>query len=193
MKYFLLLVFGCCLLTSVSAQKTSRVKKVKQKESVKEQIVNPTALVIDSINVSIYITHHYPYCGGAYPDESEMNNYQPLANTNFVLINFTTNTETIVKSDSTGTLKLNLAPGKYGIKETYKNIPFEEFYEKYYVEGNDQTQAEGKECYRSWWSGLLSEFVIVDSATKIKSDCTIYDACFTGINPCLNYFGSWPP
>jgi hypothetical protein len=110
------------------AQKDKRVKK--EKKTKEESLEKDTAPTLKTFNVSIYITHYYPYCGGAYPDESQQNNYQPLRNTNFVLINFTANTETIVQSDSTGTLKLNLAPGKYGIKEMFKNIPFEEFYEK---------------------------------------------------------------
>lgn len=193
MKYFFILILASCLFTSASAQKKERVKKIKPERSIKDQTVDSSALFLQSFNVSIYITQYYPYCGGAYPDESEQNNYQPLRNSNFVLINFTTNTETMVQTDSTGTLKLNLAPGKYGIKELYKNIPFDEFYEKYYVGGNDQMKAEGKECYRGWWSSLLGEFIIVDPTTKIQSDYTIYSACFTGNNPCLSYFGPWPP
>ncbi len=181
------------LFTSASAQKKERVKKIKPERSIIEETVDSSTLVLQAFNVSIYITQHIPYCGGAYPDESEQNRNIPLIHANFVLINLTTNTQSIVQTDSTGTLKLSLAPGKYGLQEIYKNIPFDEFYAKYYNGGNSQIITEGKECYRSWWSRLLSEFIIVDPATTIQSDCTIYDACFTGNNPCLNYFGPYPP
>lgn len=193
MKYFLILVFGCWLCLSASAQKKERVKKIRDENHGKVQSIDSSSLVLPTFNVSIYFTHHYPYCGGAYPDESQLNNYQPLRNHSFLLINLTTNYDSLVKADSTGTLNLNLAPGKYGIKELYKNIPFEEFYQKYNTGENEYTQSMGKECYQQWWSSLMLEFRIVDNYTKIQRECSTSEDCFTGKNPCLSYFGPYPP
>lgn len=184
----LLVIFHAIQL---NAQKDKHIDKKKSHKEDSPQA--ESAQILSGPNVSIYFTHYYPNCGGAAPDESQMNNFQPLCNTPFLLMNLITNTDTLVKTDSTGRLNLNLAPGKYGIKELYKDIPFDEFYQKYNIGADMYTQNMGKECYQDWWSRLMLEFVITDETTTIQLEASTSDACFTGNNPCLIYTGPYPP
>ncbi|MBK7129418.1 MAG: hypothetical protein IPM74_07105 [Crocinitomicaceae bacterium] len=190
------LVMILFLSKSIYAQKENKVRNKK----VKTEIVQDTLKIVtedtitDDFNVSIKFMHYYPYCGGAYPDESELNNYFIFTNTTYNLINLTDKTKIQVKTDSLGYLNIFLPPGKYGIQELFKDCTFDEFYERYKSKTTDQyTEDQGTICYRSWWSSMLVEFEITDSTTVFTWEATTFSACFTGENPCLNYFGPYPP
>lgn len=158
----------------------------------KNVIVDSITSVDKNINVRIKFTHYYPYCGGATPNESQMNNYILLSNTNFILIDLVTENKTLVQTNSSGFLELNLLPGRYAIQETYKNCSFEEFMAG--VDRNADVFVEelDEDCYRKWWKSMLGEFTVV-ADEKLELAMGTASQCFTGINPCTIYNGPIPP
>jgi len=146
-----------------------------------------------SCNVFITITQYFPYCGGAYPTEQEMNNFSPLSNCNFILINLETKAESTIKTNSAGILILDLAPGNYAVKEMYKNCTYEEFLIKHPIISNQDMMNAGEECYKKWWSSYLCEFIITATGFIIEYEISLFDQCFTGNNPCISYLGPYPP
>jgi len=144
-------------------------------------------------NVEVNVTHYYPYCGGAYPDESDLNNYSILSNTSFMLYCLDSNEKIIVKSNANGTIKLNLKPGKYALREMYKECTYEEFAEKYKPKNIGNDYEEDPLCYKRWWASYFLEFTVESPEVKKVYDYSFYDACFTGNNPCISYFGPYPP
>lgn len=184
------------LSNTLYGQKENKVRNQKVKKEIIQDTLNVITenTLIDTCNVSIKFMHYYPYCGGAYPDESEMNNYVILTNTTFNLINLDDKSKIQVKTDSLGYLKILLPLGRYGIQELYKDCTFDEFYARYKSTTTDQyTEEQGIVCYRSWWSSMLVEFEITDSTPVFVWEATTFSACFTGDNPCMTYFGPYPP
>lgn len=144
-----------------------------------------------TFNVHLHIQHHYPYCGGAAPTEEMMNNYVAVSGT-YILINHTNNSESNVLAKN-GSIKIQLAPGRYSLRETYKNIPFNDFYAKHSVENGSNKQNRSEDCYKTWWESNLFEFEIGDTTKLIEQSTTTSSRCFIGINPCQIYTGPWPP
>ena len=142
-------------------------------------------------NLQLSIQKHHPYCGGAAPTEDMINNYT-LVSGYFILINKQTGTKSKVMSNN-GIIELNLEIGHYSIQETFKNISFNEFYKKYKSKDKMYRQNGSEDCFKKWWSTNLFEFDITDTTVFIKDETTIYDRCFTGNNPCVQYTGPYPP
>lgn len=199
-RFILFALFSILVLNPVNAQTKERNKTVrvnKRKATPVETVITPK---LDTevnptrpINVSIYIDHYYPYCGGAAPSYEQMNNYQAMANSNFVLVNLETGKKQIVKTDSTGHLNLLLPVGKYGIKELFKDCTFNEFLQKNTSSQGSYIQDMGEDCYKNWWASYLGEFSITDPSLIIDGHYSLSEGCFTGNNPCIVYLGPYPP
>lgn len=165
------------------------------------QYYNPNTTVIlpspDSAafrcNVIIAIDHYFPYCGGAYPTDDQMNNYQKIVNAPFLLIDLDTGEKQTVKTNTSGELVLNLKPGRYGLKETFKDCSFEKFMEHYTIESSDYYADGGIDCYKNWWASNFLEFTVTAVEEKQTLRYTFSDQCFTGNNPCISYMGPYPP
>ena len=191
--YYIILL---ALLAVSSNAYTQRKKKESKKVVTSEQTVKPDNVDFEkeksNVNISVY--QHIPYCGGAYPDEDQLNNSHPMTNTDFVLINLKDSSKTIVKTNASGTLELNLPSGNYAIQETFKNCSFEEFQLKNpVIKTGDYFQIGDEECYKTWWSSYLGTFTVVSHENGKSLIFTLYSACFTGNNPCLYYNGPYPP
>lgn len=192
MKTSLPILITMLLLVSAVASNAQNKYQIRSLKTVK-----PIGPIADSTsqpyNISIELDHHYPYCGGAYPDESEMYNYQILANATFHLYNIETGEKSNVKTDSTGTLKLNLPPGKYGLREMYKDCTFSEFCARYQTTAGDYYERADSSCYENWWKSNFIEFTVTSPTFLQTFSYTFSDHCFTGNNPCISYMGPWPP
>jgi len=176
------LVFAC---SSVKNNVTTNKEITEAKLEVLEEMG-----IIEQHNVEVQITQTFPYCGGAAPTEEMMNQSRP-ANGNYILVNKTSKQKSTVVADSTGTIYLNLENGEYSLRQTYKDMTFEEFYAKNSGKGNSFISRD-VDCYRKWWENNLLDFTINDT-TEVKTKVTFGSACFTGNNPCLIYTGPYPP
>lgn len=197
---FLLFVTLLLSIYSADAQRRHKHKRIEIDEK-KETTVDVVPLELPTnnnsnngpINVSIMFEHHYPYCGGAYPTDEQMNNYQVIRNSNFILVNIETGEQQIVRTDSTGTLDLSLPPGEYGIKEMFKNCTFAEFLKNNPMSQRTDVQLMGEDCYKNWWASYMGEFTVTSPNLIIRDTYSTHDACFTGNNPCIVYLGPYPP
>jgi len=142
-------------------------------------------------NVVISINTHDPYCGGAFPRESDLNKFS-TGSYNYLLINTTKHDTSTVKSDSLGFIYLNLEIGKYEVRELYKDMPFAQFQEKNKPKVNQSLLVFDPECYKKWWSDNLLKIEIIESTSINKFTATITKRCFTGLNPCIIYNGELP-
>lgn len=176
-------------------------KKIKNKEQKEKIIVTDSVNIVsfkDSTNeriypVQIFMQHYIPYCGGAAPNWDQMNNYNPMANTNYHLIDLETGKKSKVLTDENGYLKLRLPTGKYGIQELFKDCTFGEFQEKFKIEQTDFILPKDSECYKNWWQSNLGEFEVISQSETQSSSMTESESCFTGNNPCIIYIGPYPP
>ena len=172
-----------------NAEHTELIEAPIEKEIVESPPNN------EPFNVKISITHYTQYCGGAAPSEETLSRLnQPEANTSFVLLNLETQEKSEIKTDSTGTIYLNLPIGKYAVREKFKDCDYETFVSqnptptgKYHVEVPDTN------CYKNWWAANLSEFEIVKDSPVQFFNLGTRTNCFTGNNPCIYYNGPHPP
>jgi len=153
---------------------------------------NRIKAIENSKAVSITIQKHIPYCGGARPTAEMENNYV-LVNDEFILINKTNTTKLKVKSDSLGKIILNLKEGSYAIRETFKEYDFETFYKRETSKLNSYIIDGKKDCYKVWWTKNLIDFTIDQSQDSLILKATITEKCYTGVNPCTEYNGPFPP
>ena len=146
-------------------------------------------------NVSIKLFRFTPYCGGAAPDwEMEQRQTSPMNYTTLLLLDLDANMKREVKTDSAGVLYLNLKPGKYAIREKYKDCSFEEFKKQNFQNSDDYyISTPDSNCYYNWWSSNFLEFEVTKEDSLYQYSQTTYSQCFTGRNPCINYIGPWPP
>jgi len=88
-------------------------------EKRKRRSIGVLAIFIrtEMFRTGLRVNQYYHYCGGVAPSYAQMNNYQPLSNVSFVLVNLETCEQCIVQADSTGIIRLYLPKGSYGIKE----------------------------------------------------------------------------
>ena len=173
-----------------------------KKDIIEDKIVDEVDLTdethlddLDDHNISITITHFQPWCGGMAPTEEMMERQTQLQRyTSFILLDIISGEKSKVKTDSTGTLYLKIAPGKYAIRELYKDCTFEEFKAENYREPDDYYVVNGQaDCYETWWASNLGTFEILAGDEIQHFDWSTRDRCFTGNNPCVSYTGPWPP
>ena len=146
----------------------------------------------DMFNVRITLNHYYPYCGGVYPTDDQMNDYQP-ENGSFLLIDLESGEKRTVVTEGAGIIQLNLKPGRYGLKETFKDCSFDDFMKRFPQPDNDTYLQTNPDCYKNWWASNFMEFTVTAVETQLELSHTFFDQCFIGYNPCLIYTGPYPP
>lgn len=176
----LLLACGSSKEAVVESEETSKLSDTTQ---IKDEI--------HTFNLQLSIQEYTPYCGGEAPSEEMKNNYAPVS-AQFVLIDSKNNSKTNIISNN-GLIQLKLKPGRYKLREHFKDISFNEFYVKYVNKDKMYYQNGSEECYKKWWNTNLFEFEIMDTTTVLKMEATLYNRCFTGNNPCIQYTGPYPP
>lgn len=141
-------------------------------------------------NVAVSILKYIPYCGGAAPSPDQLNRNHPYTGPLLVINQITgEKSEMWVNGGSHYTL---LSPGKYYIKEKFKDVKLEDFINThkrdgmYYLDSSD-------DCYENWMNQNLFEFEIINEDTVVNLNTSIGSSCFTGNNPCLQYTGPYPP
>ncbi len=171
----------------------SLVDSLSKAKSIKREFarISPAELSMP-YNVEFKITRYYPYCGGAAPTPDKLNRYSPEV-AEFVLVNLQTNEKITFKTDSLGIKRMLLANGHFSIKEKFKDVPFNVFYDENKRSSNNFYKSQGIECYKEWWGKNLIEFEITNADTILKIRTEVRDACFTGKNPCLIFTGPFPP
>ncbi len=188
--FLVALLFGCGAPKEIAEDDIIEDESTELSEEGEHEL---SAFLYDTINVKIKILEYTPYCGGMAPTQEMLDNRVHPANGIYVLENLNTGKSERVKTDNFGVLHLNLTPGKYGIKELYKDVPFNEFYTTYLDTTNQFIMNKDKLCYEDWWSSYLSGFEIINPDTLIQLNATINNRCFTGKNPCQDYTGPYPP
>lgn len=86
-----------------------------------------------------------------------------------------------------------LPPGKYVIKEKFKDVPLKDFIQNNSHENSSYYQNGTEECFKNWKNSNLFEFEILSQDTLVNLSTTVGASCFTGTNPCIHYNGPYPP
>ncbi len=176
--FLLLLLFSSCGTTEPLTQ-----GELQTEESSIEVVQD--SVIEEVFNVQFTARQYIPYCGGAYPREDQMNQYAQLHG-GFLLIDLQTNEKLALNANHKDVFRLMLSPGKYVIKEEFKDVPFKQFMQQqrkggmYMMPGTD-------ECYKNWWTTNLAEFEIVEGGEPQTFNFQLSNSCFTGNNPCAIY------
>lgn len=190
-RFVILLVLSLITLTGFGQRKHRKSQMppdttVVLKPEIKQEI--------EEHNVFITVREYFPYCGGVYPDESDLNNYVLKRGTPFILIDLQTQERKQITCNDEGTLQLTLNTGTYAIRELFKECTLAEFRGQFQkkVSGPDY-QDRGDDCYEIWWKSNLLEFTVESLTEQLRLDCIMMNQCFTANNPCLEYTGPYPP
>lgn len=183
-RFFLLL-----LLFSSCGTSEPLIHSELQTEKSDVEVVKDNA--VDVYNIQFTARQYHPYCGGAAPSEDQMNQYSQLYG-GFLLIDLQTNEKSALSANNEGVFRLMLAPGKYVIKEAFKDIPFNQFMQQHKKEGMYMMPGTD-ECYEKWWSANLADFEIIKGGQLQTFNFQLASSCFTGNNPCAIYMGPIPP
>ena len=178
------------LLASCASTEPMVDNSLQSKETDKE-ILKDSIVEVYNDNVQFTAHQHHPYCGGAAPSEDQMN-LSSQVHGGFLLINFQTNEKLPLRANEEGLFQLNLPPGKYAIKEQFKDIPFDKFVQQHRKSGM-YMMTGSDECYQKWWSSYLAEFEIVQGGALQSFKFHLRNRCFTANNPCDIYTGPYPP
>lgn len=190
-SFFLLVCISCTVNKPIELILEPRIEEnYSVADSTEKLILTDQALTIRPYNVVISIIEYIPYCGGAAPSDDEFNRNFPFTDQLIAI-----NKESGVKSDlwiNGGLHYIQLEPGKYLIKEKFKDVPLMDFIQShlnngmYYLNDSDQ-------CYENWKNTNLFEFEIFHADTVVHLNTSVGSLCFTGNNPCLLYTGPYPP
>lgn len=143
-------------------------------------------------NIKLRSLVHYPYCGGAYPSESQKNGYTSPSNFDHYFIsrdsilNSSTVHDSIIKSDD-GLFHMKINPGKYYLFQRDKSLSLEDFVFRY--QGNSNINVDHS-CFERWKNTPDYSFLVEQDTTF---EVLHRARCFTGTNPCLRYNGPYPP
>ncbi len=185
----MLKLFLSFLLLASCAATEPLVDSNLQSEERAEEIQKDS--IAQEYNVQFTALQHHPYCGGAAPSEDQLN-LSSQVHGGLLLINLETKEKSPLRANDEGLFQLMLPPGKYAIKEEFKDIPFEQFVQQHKKEGMYLIPGTD-ECYKKWWSGYLGEFEINENVPPLNFDYSLRNSCFTGNNPCDIYTGPYPP
>lgn len=185
-------ILGAMLLISCSVNRVSNPIKDHSKgqdQHVQGDTVNAIAEK-SKTNVKIIVRQYHPYCGGAAPTPDRLNNYSNYGD-ELIVTRVSDSTRSVLKSYE-GEYLAFLPPGKYVVMEKYKDVEFEEFVNTYRRSGTYYMDSSD-DCYKLWWKSNILSFEIIHEDTLISLEATINANCFTGINPCVQYTGPYPP
>ena len=182
-------LFLSFLLLASCASSEPIVHNNLQSEEGEEEIQKDSVAEVYNVQFTAHL--HHPYCGGAAPSEDQLN-LSSQVHGGFLLIDFQTNEKSQLRANNDGLFQLKLPPGKYAIKEQFKDIPFDEFVQQHRKSGM-YMMTGSDECYQKWWSSYLAEFEIVEGGALQTFDFHLSNSCFTANNPCDIYTGPHPP
>lgn len=180
--------------SSEQPESTSTEMQEPADNSKETENTEPTENTREDFNFIADVQEYIPWCKGMAPRPEERNRHEPYSGS-FVIVD-TLNENKITVNCKNGTLKAQLEPGTYLIKESFKDCSFEEFYKNHSLkpeQTSDYMQDRNEECYKNWWSSALAIFTIPDEDTIISVNIGLSSSCFTGNNPCLMYKGPYPP
>jgi hypothetical protein len=135
---------------------------------------------------------HKPYCGGAYPTDEITNGYDyKYCNQKFGIVTDSIDRKPVATftTDDEGCFKVSLTKGHYYIYSASKLVSFEYFF-KQNSQKTYNTKPRDKNCFKKWYNTPEFELTITQD-TNIT--ITLYEKCFVGLNPCLQYTGPYPP
>ena len=144
--------------------------------------------------LTVTMQSHRPYCGGAAPNEDQVNGFtDPMANEVFYIYKDerpSSVTKMVkVTTNEQGKFSIDLQEGVYSIISADKALPIDEFIEKKKIDGMYYTYSDDS-CFKTWRT--TPDFTI-DLAATADEVVTISERCFTGDNPCMKYTGPYPP
>ena len=140
-------------------------------------------------NVEISVTQHIPYCGGATPSEEMLNRYLQVGGS-YLLVDLQTRKKIIVSADEDLMIRLNLPVGTYVLRELDKDVPFEEFMQRFQNSSANIIRGDD-ECYTELWKSNLLQFDILPNSELQTFHCGLFNSCYTS-NPCDFYIGPLP-
>lgn len=145
------------------------------------------------VTVTGHFTSTHSYCGGVPPTQEQMRELgtpKPVAGATYYICKGPNHqgikpVETVV-TDSTGTFRTSLLPGKYIIltPEHLKPFNLNDYVGRY-------TQVD-EACMKNWWENGIYQFG-VQKNTFDKIEYNFHYSCFTGYLNCITYFGPMPP
>jgi len=147
---------------------------------------------LPKFNIKLKSLVHSPYCGGAYPDESQKNGYiSPSGQNKYIIttdsINKSSGIKTsIIKADD-GLFHISVNTGKYYVFQVDKNLPLKDFMERH--QGNQYIKADSS-CFKKWKNSPDFSFLAEKDTTY---EIMYRSRCFTGTYPCIEYNGPYPP
>lgn len=130
----------------------------------------PSFFLAQKVKIKIDVAYLQPYCGGARPDESivqEMEKPKALRNAYFVILHENGRADS-VKTDQNGVLSFRLRKGEYKIYEAWRY--------KMYTPHNMPITSFDKDCLRSEWEKFA--FVV-----KVKN----HKYSVTAVNQIVEY------
>lgn len=139
---------------------------------------------------------HQPHCGGRAPDPKKVKQDPSYKNKSFVVKKGTANKEdtTIVlafQTDADGKFSIQLPKGSYCILKAHKNKAFSDFYIENKKPYDRFFSARDEPCFQDWWAKC--ELSVELSKDTNLAAVTLFNRCFVGENPCMNYEGPMPP
>lgn len=188
---FFFLIFASCTVS----KPTETVNTVPTEIEPEIEHVDPIESAVPmepekKYNVKVTVIAYIPYCNGAAPSPDQLNRNYPSTDP-LIAINSEDNSKTDLWVNE-GAHFAYLSPGKYFIKEKFKDVPLLDFINAhkrdgmYYLDSPD-------DCYEDWRNTNLFEFEILKQDTIVYLNTSVGSSCFTGNNPCLQYTGPYPP
>jgi len=140
--------------------------------------------------VSLSVTVHHPYCGGARPTpEMAAGRNEAASNMKLALFNKTTNEfDGWLELDANGSWSGKLDKGSYLIFREDKLLSSKELIKKYNLENTEFYQFKGEECLENWKKEV--DFTLeLNSKKSGEIELTFNAKCFVGLIPCYEYVG----
>ncbi len=148
----------------------------------------------EAVEMTVYKT--VPYCGGAAPiegDEWPKKEAMPAHTLSLTKAGAEGKKGELIKmvlTDEQGKIKINLPKGKYQLWHPDKSKSFKEFMEiNKKPLGNWLTYGDDA-CFKEWHERPDFEFEVGE---QTNFEFYYENNCFTGIHPCLEYSGPYPP
>jgi hypothetical protein len=169
--FFTLFTVGCSITKQAPQENTAKFK---------------AEIVLNSVR---------PHCGGALLSlEDSQGRLIPIMNTDYFLIQSFDSIPDFskyqtIKTNELGTIKVDLSEGIYHLFHKDKSLNIDAWLKLKQRQGENYKNAP-ESCFLDWKK--RPDFIF-----EIKSDSTISlserHRCFTGNNPCIEYYGPYPP
>jgi len=150
---------------------------------------------LNSRSVQIHGTVHKPYCGGARPSpDVAAGYYESMKYEKFKLMSGTelSSAKEVqeVELNVAGNVTLQLEPGSYLLIQSDKLLSTDEFMKLNGPVVEQHYEIKERGCFEKWQQTVDLNFTVVaDTIIEMRK----HARCFTGINPCIQYKGPYPP